>query len=137
VPPSSRTTFVAGIVLFRAFGGTPVFGDVQAVLFPAYFALQTVTAGATLALAVALAAPRARIAAAGVALAATLVNAVVVEPMTTKAMYERRAADAGTDEGVKKAARKRFGQVHGASSLANLIGLGGGVAYVWFVAEAM
>lgn len=144
-PPShamNRTTFIAGLTLYARFGGTPTFGDVQAVLFPAYFWTQSLSSAAVLALTAAGRAGggpdlRPRAVAAGAALATSLLNLTVLEPVTTARMYARRAADAGNDERAKKAARTRFGRAHGASSLANLVGLAGGVAWLWFVADSL
>lgn len=137
------TTFIIGIVLFKKFGGTPTFGDVQAVLFPAYFATQSVCAAIALGITAAGLAgggpATPRVVTAAIALVTSLANYAVVEPLTTAAMYARRAADAdpSADATFKAAARKKFGAFHGVSSLLNLVGLGGGVAYLWLVAESL
>jgi len=110
-------------------------------LFPAYFWTQTLSSAAALALTATgragAATTRPRAVAASTALATSLLNLAILEPMTTAAMYARRAADAGSDEGAQKKARKRFGALHGASSAANLVGLAGGVAWLWFTADAL
>ena len=137
------TTFIVGIVLFKKFGGTPTFGDVQAVLFPTYFATQSVCAAIALGVTAAGSAgggpTKPRVATSSIALATSLTNWCVIEPLTTAAMYARRASDAdpSADAATKAAARKKFGAFHGVSSLLNLVGLGGGVAYLWFVAEGL
>ena len=120
------------------------FGDLQAKLFPAYFSLQTATSAAALALAAtgrdASSSSRPRAVAAGIALAFSLLNLTVLEPLTTAAMYRRREAQAvGSkfSEDDKKSANKKFGMLHGLSSLANLFALGAGVTVLWFSAEGM
>ena len=78
--------------------------------------------------------------AAAVALAFSLLNLAVLEPLTTAAMYHRRAAQAEGSkfpENEKKKANGRFGMLHGLSSLANLFALGAGVTVLWFSAEGM
>ena len=82
--------------------------------------------------------------AAGVALAFSVLNLAVLEPLTTAAMYRRRAAQAegGSEPSVdeekrKRSANKRFGMLHGMSSRANLLALGFGVTVLWFSAENM
>ena len=145
VGASAWTTFFSGIVMFRHLP-KPVFGDLQAKLFPVYFGVQTVTSAAALALTAMgragataeTAKPRA--AAAGVALAFSLLNLAVLEPLTTAAMYNRRAAqaeDSKSSAEEKKRANKKFGMLHGFSSLANLLALGAGVTVLWFSAEGM
>lgn len=124
----------------------PVFGDLQAKLFPVYFGLQCLTSAAALALTATgrsggspeTARPRA--AAAGAALAFSLLNLAVLEPLTTAAMYSRRSAEAEGSKASaeeKKKANKKFGMLHGLSSLANLLALGAGVTVLWFSAEGM
>lgn len=49
VGATAWTTFFSGIVMFRHLP-KPVFGDLQAKLFPVYFGLQTVSSAAALAL---------------------------------------------------------------------------------------
>lgn len=147
VGATAWTTFFSGIVMFRHLP-KPVFGDLQAKLFPVYFGLQTVSSAATLALTATGRAggggtaetAKARAVAAGAALAFSLLNLAVLEPLTTAAMYRRRAAQAedsklSADE--KKTANKRFGMLHGLSSLTNLFALGAGVTVLWFSAEGM
>ena len=59
--------------------------------------------------------------------------------MTSAAMFERRrlAKAHGDTDSRAVAARKRFGALHGASSLANLLGFGAALTYTWFVAEGL
>ena len=145
VGASVWTTFASGIVMFKNLP-KPVFGDLQAKLFPVYFGLQTATAAAALALTATGRAggsgetARPRAVAAGVAVAFSLLNLAVLEPLTTAAMYHRRAAQAegsklSAEE--KKKANGRFGMLHGLSSLANLFALCAGVTVLWFSAEGM
>lgn len=145
VGASAWTTFFSGIVMFRHLPKS-VFGDLQAKLFPVYFGVQTVTSAAALALTATgragggAATAKARAAAAGAALAFSLLNLAVLEPLTTAAMYRRRAAqaeDSKLSESERKSANKKFGMLHGLSSLANLFALGAGVTVLWFSAEGM
>lgn len=139
------TTFASGIVMFRNLP-KPIFGDLQAKLFPVYFAVQVSSAAAALAVTAAGRAggargtAKARATAAAAALALSLLNLAVLEPLTTAAMYDRRAAQAPESklsEEAKKKANKRFGMLHGLSSLANLLALGAGVTVLWFTAESL
>ena len=145
VGASVWTTFASGIVMFKNLP-KPVFGDLQAKLFPVYFGLQTATSSAALALTASGLAggssddAKRRAVAAGVALAFSLLNLAVLEPLTTAAMYQRRAAQAEgskLSEEEKKRANGRFGMLHGLSSLANLFALGAGMTVLWFSAEGM
>ena len=74
----------------------------------------------------------------GVCFLTGLVNMVIVGPATTGIMRERKKQE--TKEGKKyweegektvemRALNKRFGMVHGVSSLLNLVGLGATVGY--------
>lgn len=111
-----------------------VFGDLQSHLFPAYFLTQAASAG------VALAGhaggwggrggSRAGLVA---ALVSGALNLVALEPLTTKAMYARRAAARSGGPAAAKAS-KRFGALHGASSAVNLAGLIGMVVHLVSVA---
>ena len=145
VGASVWTTFFAGILMFTNLPKT-TFGDLQAKLFPVYFGLQTATSAAALALTAtgraggSSSSARPRAVAAAVALAFSLLNLAVLEPLTTAAMYHRRAAQAEGSKfpkNEKKKASGRFGMLHGLSSLANLFALGAGVTVLWFSAEGM
>lgn len=145
VGASAWTTFASGIVMFKHLP-KPVFGDLQAKLFPVYFGLQCLTSAAALSLTAtghaggSAATARPRALAAGAALAFSLLNLAVLEPLTTAAMYARRSAEAEGSKATaeeKKKANKKFGMLHGLSSLANLFALGAGVTVLWFSAESM
>jgi len=129
------TTFFSGIIMFKNMDRTS-FGNLQARLFPCYFALQSISASLMTALA-ATGQKRSLAVASGAALALSLLNLAVLEPLTTAAMYKRRAAESGSDETEKKKANKRFGALHGMSSLSNLLALGSGLTAVWFLSEGM
>jgi hypothetical protein len=135
-PHTTRTTFVAGILMFRHLP-KDVFGDLQARLFPAYFATQAASGGLALAGAVGgwggRGGSRAGLA---VALVSAALNLVALEPATTRAMYARRAA-ARAGGPAAAAANKRFGALHGASSAANLAGLIGMCVHLVAVAGEM
>ncbi|OQD77587.1 hypothetical protein PENDEC_c002G01178 [Penicillium decumbens] len=142
-------SFVGGIVAFRALP-RPQFSSLQAAIFPVYFSLQT-----ALPVAVALTASRGGQALglsgladpenrlntllpmATVALTG-LINLVVLRPLTTNIMRERKHQE--TRDGKKSydpaphskemiALNKRFGRVHGMSSLVNMVSL---IATVWY-----
>ena len=142
------TTFFAGIVMFKNMDRTS-FGNIQAKLFPAYFLLQTVSSSLMTVLAATGAVAgggagggggdkgRSLAITSGSALALSLLNLAVLEPLTTAAMYKRRAAESGGDDAEKKKANKKFGMLHGFSSLSNLLALGSGLTAVWFLSEGM
>lgn len=135
-------SFVAGIVSFKALP-RPQFATLQSKLFPIYFAMQT-------ALPVAMAAtypggPLTPSSISGVLdsrnqysvltpiatiFVCAVANMVVIGPATTKCMKERKhqetrdgkkSYDAGPHSAEMQALNKRFGKLHGASSLANII----------------
>ena len=120
----------------------PVFGRLQAKLFPIYFTLLAATSvlqAATLALGPGLARPQA--VTLGVGLAATLLNLVVVEPASTRSMFERYELEslgaAARDEARVAALRKEFGKLHGLSSLLNLAAVVTAVAHgAWLAGGA-
>jgi len=73
------------------------------------------------------------------ALVFTLVNILYLEPTSTKVMFERyELENAGKQESDEyKEAAKRFGPLHGMSSLANLGALIGAVAHSWWLGGAL
>ncbi|KAJ5156082.1 hypothetical protein N7492_008885 [Penicillium capsulatum] len=136
-------SFIGGVVAFRALP-RPQFASLQAAIFPIYFSLQSalpvvvaLTAskgGQTLGLS-GLIAPENRFSTflplATVAVTG-LVNQVVLRPLTINIMRERKHQE--TRDGKKSydpaphskemvALNKRFGRVHGVSSLVNLVSL--------------
>lgn len=143
------TTFIAGIVMFKNLP-RQTFGKLQSKLFPIYFwllattalvafgTLAAVTSGGVAATAATFGGKALLLAAAG-----SLANALVLEPRATDCMFERYAienkyANGGSksaeDEAKTKALGKRFGALHGGSSLANLVALCAMVAYSWQLA---
>ncbi|KAJ5212172.1 uncharacterized protein N7498_003818 [Penicillium cinerascens] len=142
-------SFVGGIVAFRALP-RPQFASLQTAIFPIYFSLQTalpvavaLTAsrgGQALGLS-GLVAPENRLNTllpmATVALTG-LINLFVLRPLTTKIMRERkhqetrdgkRSYDPAPHSKEMVALNKRFGRVHGMSSLVNMVSL---IATVWY-----
>ncbi|GLI73755.1 hypothetical protein PoHVEF18_001984 [Penicillium ochrochloron] len=142
-------SFVGGIVAFRALP-RPQFATLQTAIFPVYFSMQTalpivvaLTAsrgGQALGLS-GLAAPENRyntlLPMATVAITG-LINMFVLRPLTTKTMRERKHQE--TRDGKKSydapphskemvALNKKFGRIHGLSSLVNLVSL---IATVWY-----
>ncbi|KAJ5888426.1 hypothetical protein N7495_008467, partial [Penicillium taxi] len=142
-------SFVAGIVAFRTLP-RPQFANLQAAIFPIYFNLQ-----AALPVIVALTATRhgdalgfsgliapenrytTLLPMAAVAITG-LINQVFLRPLTIKIMRERKHQE--NRDGKKSydpephskemaALNKRFGRVHGISSLVNLVSL---IATVWY-----
>jgi hypothetical protein len=60
------------------------------------------------------------------------------EPKTTATMRERHKAEReNKDEAVMKSLNKRFGMLHGLSSLANLLGLGLAHCHLWHLASRL
>ncbi|KAI9367258.1 hypothetical protein BJX61DRAFT_529408 [Aspergillus egyptiacus] len=142
-------SFVSGIIAFRVLP-RPQFSSLQAKIFPTYFALQT-----ALPVALALTASRADkpLGIAGLlepesrvkvlfplatAFVTGLINLVVLRPLTVNTMRERKHQE--TRDGKKSydpaphskemiALNKKFGRLHGMSSLINLVTLGATVFY--------
>ncbi|KAJ5439393.1 uncharacterized protein N7458_010391 [Penicillium daleae] len=142
-------SFVSGIVAFRALP-RPQFATLQTAIFPVYFSMQTalpvvvaLTAsrgGQALGLS-GLVAPENRyntlLPMATVAITG-LINMFVLRPLTVKTMRERKHQE--TRDGKKSydapphskemvALNKKFGRIHGLSSLVNLVSL---IATVWY-----
>ncbi|KAJ5103792.1 hypothetical protein N7532_004321 [Penicillium argentinense] len=142
-------SFVGGIVAFRALP-RPQFATLQTAIFPVYFSMQTalpvvvaLTAsrgGQTLGLSGLLAPenrvntflPMATVAITG------LVNLLVLRPMTTDVMMKRKdqeildgkkSYERGPHSKEMMALNKKFGRVHGMSSLVNLASLIATIAY--------
>lgn len=143
------TSFFAGILMFKNLP-RQTFGRLQSKLFPVYFWILVTTALAafgTLAASTPGGAPAAAATFGGRALlaaaAASLANAVWLEPRATEVMFERYAIEnrypGGAERSPEDAAKttalgKKFGALHGASSLANLVALCAVVAYTWQLA---
>mgnify|MGYP002628530470 FL=1 len=127
------TTFFLGIAMFKALP-RQAFGKLQAKLFPIYFSVvsaATVFQAASLAFGPGIL--KSQVISLAVTLGATLVNLLVVEPTTTKSMFERyelENAPAGSrDEGRIAVLRKEFSKLHGISSLFNLAAVVATVAH--------
>ncbi|KAJ5198789.1 uncharacterized protein N7459_008652 [Penicillium hispanicum] len=142
-------SFVGGVVAFRALP-RPQFSSLQAAIFPIYFSMQsalpvvvalTASRGGQALGISGLAAPENRyttlLPMATVAVTG-LINQIVLRPLTMKIMRERKHQE--TRDGKKSydpaphskemvALNKRFGRVHGISSLVNLISLVATVCY--------
>ncbi|KAL4960633.1 DUF4149 domain-containing protein [Aspergillus stella-maris] len=142
-------SFISGIIAFRALP-RPQFSALQAKIFPTYFALQT-----TLPVVVALTASRSgsTLGVSGLlepenkfkvllplatAFVTGLINFGVLGKMTVDTMRERKHQE--TRDGKKSydppphskemiALNKKFGRIHGLSSLVNLVTLGATVFY--------
>mmetsp|Transcript_12183 Transcript_12183/g.41232 ORF Transcript_12183/g.41232 Transcript_12183/m.41232 type:complete len:208 (+) Transcript_12183:80-703(+) len=138
-------TFINGPVLFTSLPKES-FGRVQHVLFPAYFSASCVLLSLSLAAAVASSSLHPTAAAVvATALACSVVNLVLLGPLTSAAMFERwrlekelgvvdgALPDDADEEGRKayKKARKSFGMLHGLSNLANLVAVCASMVEVW------
>ena len=76
----------------------------------------------------------------GSALALNLVNQFYLEPAATANMFARYRLDdkeGATETAEYQALKKKFGLLHGLSSLANLLGFCGGVAHAFFLASGL
>jgi hypothetical protein len=144
------TTFIAGILMFKNLP-RQTFGKLQSKLFPVYFWLLTAACGVAFGTLSAATPGGAAAAAASfggrailVAAFFSLLNALVLEPKATENMFERYAledkiakAGAGAnaaDQEKKKALGKKFGALHGGSSMANLVALCAVVAHAYQLA---
>lgn len=146
---SFYVSFIAGIVMFKNLP-RQTFGRLQSKLFPLYFGLLTACAGVAFATLAASTPGGAQAITASfggrallAAVAGSLANALFLEPRATEIMFERYALEnkvaAGgsrseEDAAKTKALGKRFGALHGASSMANLVALCAMVAYTWQLA---
>lgn len=136
---SVYTTFLAGITMFKSLP-RQTFGNLQSKLFPMYFRLHAVSLvvmlGTLKFLAGAAELPfRRPLVTVSVAFVATLANLLFLEPQSTKVMFQRyeleNAGKRDTEE--YKIAAKKFGPLHGMSSLANLVALICTVAHSWWL----
>lgn len=134
-------SFIGGIIAFRRLS-RPQFATLQTGIFPIYFGLQT-----ALPVVIALTAPSSQGGVTGVlhadnrystlfplatAFVAGVINLLVMHPLVTKTMRERKAQE--TRDGKKSydppphskemlSLNKKFGKLHGLSSLVNLISI--------------
>jgi hypothetical protein len=142
-------SFVAGLVMFNNLP-RHVFGRLQSKLFPAYFQFSTLCIVISI-----LTSSKEK---SGVLLylilSAILANLLYLEPQTTKVMYQRHAVEKrlGTghevgqlrpDDPVKandpdlRKLSKKFGMLHGISTLLNLIALGIGCVWYSYVCDTI
>jgi hypothetical protein len=117
------------------------FGKLQSKLFPKYFNLCSVAIVVQLVTLTSLPSLGQRATAAlGTALAMTLLNQFILEPKSTKIMFDRYELE-DTPEGKESDEYKKlassFGKFHGMSSLTNLIALCGAVAHGFYLASAL
>jgi hypothetical protein len=155
-------SFIAGIVSFRALP-RPAFATLQSALFPIYFSMQSVL---PVLLAVTLPEMRTaigripagipgvlhkdnrwRVLTPFVTIFVTgLVNRFYLEPLTTKTMRSRKsqevrdgkkAYDEGPHSEEMQRLNKRFGILHGASSLINVVGCVATVVYGFYLGDRM
>lgn len=133
------TSFVFGIVAFRNLP-RQTFGRLQSKLFPKYFALSSIAPTLLLATLNALTGgspPQKEMILLAISAVASLVNLIVAEPAATKIMFERyeleNAKDTPRDENAIKSLAKRFGKLHGISSLLNLVVLVCAVGHAYYL----
>eukprot|EP00898_Chlorokybus_atmophyticus_P002914 jgi/Chlat1/3623/Chrsp237S03613 len=139
---SVYTTFIAGIVMFRNLP-RQTFGKLQARLFPRYFQLNAASllvllvsffSLSRLPYSLAIGQPLLTL---GLSLVCTLANLVVLEPWATRVMLERydleNAGDKTSD--AQRQLAKRFGMLHGLSSLVNMVSLTGGFVHAWWLSS--
>ena len=131
------TTFFAGMTMFKNLP-RQTFGRLQSKLFPMYFKIHAACLCVMIGTIPALAAggaSRFPLAACLTALAFTVANIFYIEPASTKVMFQRyeleNAGKAETEE--YKQAAKKFGPLHGLSSLANLGALMAAMGHSWWL----
>lgn len=147
-------SFIGGVTAFRTLP-RPQFATLQSALFPIYFGMQTAL---PVVLALTFPSERTAIGTSASSFAGILepanrlhvltplsiifvsglINAAYVGPLTTKTMRERKqqetkdgkkSYDAGPHSPEMQALNKKFGQLHGASTLVNLFGI---IATLWY-----
>lgn len=136
------------------------FGNLQSKMFPAYFSLVAVCAAICVS-GFSILHPwkgssfreKTQIFCLALSLISTLANILVFEPLTIKTMRERhkveREESIGDEVGLSKnkevakrnpklaKINKKFGMVHGLSSLANLFSFGGFAVHSWYLASKL
>jgi hypothetical protein len=152
-------TFIGGIIMFKNLPRHQ-FGNLQSKMFPAYFTLISACAAISVA-AFAYLHPRKTAAAVECyqlgfllsALGCNLSNLLVFTPMTIEMMKKRhkieRDLSIGEEVGGSKnqevaktnptlaAMNKKFGMIHGLSSLANLMSFGSLAIHSWYLASKL
>lgn len=140
------TTFVFGIVAFKNLP-RQTFGQLQAKLFPKYFQVLTISLAAALLTLPSTGFKRTSGSHANlwtliVALLPNIANLVAIEPATTATMYKRHKleriadSDKASHDAMKskpeyKSLSKKFGMLHGLSSLANLTTVAAAHVHLW------
>eukprot|EP00249_Psilotum_nudum_P007574 c20664_g1_i1 orf=598-1260(-) len=149
-------TFIGGVLMFK-YLPRHQFGNLQSKLFPVYFRMLAVCAAVCLA-GFAMIHPwksatfmeKSQICCLVLSLVSTLLNMFVFSPLTMKLMRERhkveREESIGDEVGISKnqevaqrnpklkELNKKFGMIHGFSSLANLFCVGGFAVHSWYLA---
>jgi len=143
-------SFIAGMVMFNNLP-RHVFGRLQAKLFPAYFIFSALTVAIAIASAYAIGWEVKSLAA---IMATILANLLYFEPETTRAMIRRQAVERRLDTGHEigqltpsdpakandpelRKLSKKFGVLHGVSTLLNMLALGIGCYWLNFCALKM
>lgn len=135
------TTFIGGITMYKNLP-RQTFGRLQSKLFPKYFNLCAITILLqilTLSKIPDVLSKRAEVAL-GTAFVTTLLNLFVLEPKSTKVMFERYDLEnmpGGKDSENYKELASTFGKLHGMSSLSNLVALCAAVAHGFYIASAL
>jgi NAD/NADP transhydrogenase beta subunit len=144
------TTFVFGLVAFKNLPRR-IFGNLQARLFPWYFRVLTLSQAIALLTHITLHSGKQHrdMRSTGVlivALVCSLLNLLFIEPATTATMFKRHVLENDHGEADQAALKqkpeykqisKKFGMLHGLSSLANLIGLGAVHVHLWYLASKL
>ncbi|MCO5599532.1 hypothetical protein L7F22_053638 [Adiantum nelumboides] len=152
-------TFIGGIIMFKHLPRHQ-FGNLQSRMFPAYFSLVAVCAAiCTAGFSIihpwkgSSSTEKNQLLSLVLSLTSTLANILVFEPLTIKTMRERhrveREESIGDEVGLSKnkevakrnpklaKLNKKFGMVHGLSSLANLLSFGGFAVHSWYLASKL
>jgi hypothetical protein len=143
-------SFIGGIVMFKNLP-RHTFGRLQAKLFPAYFLFSAVLVAISIITSTALGWSAGTVSLSSI-LATILTNLVYFEPKTTAVMFERhiveRKLGTGHEVGMLKsrdpkiandpdlkALSKKFGMLHGMSTLMNMAALGVGCYWINFLTQ--
>jgi len=135
------TTFIFGLTAFKTLPRRQ-FGKLQSKLFPKYFnicALTVLLQLLTLSKLPSLSSTK-TYRALSVAMIMTLVNLFILEPKSTKIMFERYELEdqpGGKEKSEYKQLQASFGKFHGMSSLTNLIALCAAIVHGFSVATSL
>lgn len=128
------TTFILGIVMIKHLP-RQTFGKLQSKLFPIYFAWSAVALAVQLLTGSVMGLNPKAMQWLGASLAAALLNSLLLEPASTGVMFARYKLEKENKrdtEDYKKLAKK-FGGLHGASSLVNLVVVVGGFVHAYYL----